>query len=182
MINLWKDKLPFGLKCEEYIKNKFLINNMSMRRIDYNIEPELQRNGIDLILDDGLKIGVRAGNYIRYKKYGKNDILLETWSVFEKNISGWTYTTEADIYITTWWNQEENHLIDGYILYMKKVKPFFIKSEGKQIQNKNEGYTSYSFPIQINKFPTESIQHIYDELNIAINSKNKINISLKYKG
>lgn len=56
-------------------------------------------------------------------RYYNKDILLETISVIERNISGWLYTSQADVIVYCWKNESESNLMPiGYFILLKELR------------------------------------------------------------
>lgn len=165
-----------GLKGEEYFANNFLFNNIKPKRVIFELEPELQRKGIDLIAGN-LKIDIKTRDSLVYAKY--KDILLEKLSVAENNTLGWTYTTESDIVIYGWFNSEEKFFLDGYILYMSIIKDWFknylLNNKYKEIPSINKNYTTICVPFNQSQFPLGSIKQM-NKFDLFKAQKEKINL------
>ncbi|MEM3452495.1 MAG: hypothetical protein QW835_02580 [Candidatus Hadarchaeum sp.] len=118
---LWEARLrPFV--------EKLLIGKI-LHSVSFNERPDLQKSGIDMILQKeapSVEIKIRDHKY-----YAQKDILLETVSVAEERTEGWAYLTKADLIFYIWKTPAGTNLADGYIILIQKLKDWLKQNEHK---------------------------------------------------
>lgn len=97
---------------------RFAISELRQRRTTL----EEQRSGKDYVFE--LKYKSFDVKVRDHKWCARGDILLETFSVVEKKILGWTDTSTADGTIYCWWNANETGLMPTYYLIRIQDKRF----------------------------------------------------------
>lgn len=148
----WEDKLQRRLQT-------VLIQD-SVDRIAFDDAPDKQRAGIDLefSLSEIQTIDTKVRDY-RWAKY--NDIFLETWSVWEEEIPGWFYTTQADAIAYTWKNQAGTNLLEtGYLILMSDTLTEWFNGVIDDYPEKdvpNDGWTTKGRPVPVSDFPEEAL-------------------------
>lgn len=123
---------------------------------------KLQKSGVDVIISTKeVRFDVKCR---RFDVYKWNDILLETVSVVETETPGWLYKSDVVVYV--WENISRTSFIDGYILYLDKIRPWFVEHESKFKQktafserNGNK-WSTLNRAVPIKQFPIGSIQKI----------------------
>lgn len=160
-INNFNDCLKMGVEWEHRIKPKLMkmLVGKALKNINFSDNPEMQRKGIDIILtqkNPTIDLKVRD-----YKYYNCRDILMETISVVETGTPGWLYTSQADLISYVWQTLRGTNLIDGYMLLIQEIRPWFKKNkwafytprdaiserDGRTWHTRNVAVPIYSFPI-----------------------------------
>jgi len=167
MFRDFEDDLLTGNIAEKQIHDKFeQVFIPIIERIIYDPNNKesviLQKAGVDGILSTnavGFDIKCR-----RFETYKYDDILLETVSIREHNIRGWLYKSDVVVYV--WHNISKTSFIDGYILYLDKIVPWFDenkhKFKTKIAFSKRNGvkWSTENKAVPINIFPVGSIKQI----------------------
>ena len=176
--NKWQTCLENGEKWEEKLLEKIsnVLQVLSVKRIDYFINPELQKQGFDgYVFCKEPKIEIKTRKYSAYKY---KDILLETKSIIERNIPGWFYTTKADIVAYVWENDSRTNLIDGYLIFMStKLREWFENNKQKfkvkiaKSESLGETWKTENYAIPINMFPKGTIYRFNPNLDLGKQSK-----------
>lgn len=125
----------------------------------------LQKRGIDLVADNGLKFEVKTQNYDIYKRY-MNTLSVETKSIIENNIPGWCFTCSSD-YIVYVWGSFGHLEIKKITLYdWKQFKEWFKENIEKYPEHKTtskrngEVWHSLYATIPIKDIPKKIMQEI----------------------
>jgi len=167
-----------GEKWEEKLLEKIgnVLQVLSVKRIDYSINPEVQKQGIDgyvFCKNPKIEIKTRKHSAYRYK-----DILLETKSIIERNVQGWFYTTKADIVAYVWENDSRTNLIDGYLIFMSvKLREWFENNKHKfkikkaQSENESDTWETENRAVPIDMFPKGTIYRFNPKLDLGKQSK-----------
>lgn len=114
----WNESLADGVKWEQKLEERLekVLMTTALERISFEDDPEAQLSGIDMVLSqESPKIDVKSRSYIGLRY---DDILIETWSVWEEQIPGWFYTTEADLIARVYENEPGTNLTKGYFIVM----------------------------------------------------------------
>jgi len=155
----FQEQLEFGKRWEEYATERLetLLTSISMRNIDYETEPELQRAGIDSILSRSEpSIDIKTQKY-EYTKTG--NLPIETMSVEEESIPGWFYTSDSDLIVWVYPNQAATNLYQtGYFMPHTEALRDWFNDQINQFTRKripNEGYHTAVRLVPIESFPDE---------------------------
>jgi len=126
-INEWDKTIKMGNQGEELFITTFKgVFEPSLKRIDYGLFPQSQKQGIDIILSkQSVDFDVKSRDY-SYHRY--NDFLIETISVVEDNKPGWIYYTKSQYIVYVWFNKFKTKFIDGYLIHLPQFKVFFDKN------------------------------------------------------
>lgn len=162
----------------EHLKNKieeFLIRH-NIRTISYDIEPEYQKKGFDVVVkceEAGWEAKIRDNRYYKW-----NDILFETLSVKEEGIPGWMYTYESDYLVYCWFNLAKTNLEHrGYVILWKKLidtewfkklpDPHKYRPFTTTTKRKGQKWTTEFFCVPVKDFPKRTIFPFNPRINIA---------------
>jgi hypothetical protein len=168
--NSWKDCLQNGTKWEKKLLEKIgrIIQVKSIQNIKFQTNPEIQRKGIDGIINlSQPKIESKSRSYDYYKF---SDILIETISVIENNKPGWFYTTQADIVAYVWENQSKTNLIDGYLIFITpELRKWFElnKHHFKTKVARSDCWSTENKAVPIKEFPKGTLQRFNPYLDIT---------------
>lgn len=164
--NNWDDCLKMGDKGEELFITTFKgVFEPILKKIDYNLFPQTQKQGVDVLLSNqSVEFDVKSRDYGYYRW---KDILVETVSVVEKQKEGWIYYTRSDYIVYVWFNQSKTKFIDGYLIYLPCFKPFFEKNiltfrQPSDAASRRNGlvWHTQNRIVPINKIPTDCIKRI----------------------
>lgn len=114
----WNESLAEGVKWERKLEERLekVLMTTALERISFEDDPEAQLSGIDMVLSQETpKIDVKSRSHVGLRY---DDILIETWSVWEEQIPGWFYTTEADLIARVYENEPGTNLEEGYFIVM----------------------------------------------------------------
>lgn len=119
--------LKIGTKGEEMFITTFKgVFEPILKKIEYNLFPQSQRQGVDILLSkNSVEFDVKSRDFSYYKW---KDILVETISVIEQDKPGWIYYTKSEYIVYVWFNKLKTKFIDGYLIYLPHFKPFFEKN------------------------------------------------------
>lgn len=155
----FEEQLQFGKKWEKYASERLetLLTSISMKNIDYDADPEMQRAGIDSILSRSQpSIDIKTQQY-EYTKTGNMPI--ETMSVEEKSVPGWFYTSESDLIVWVYPNRAGTNLHrTGYFMpHSDELREWFNHrlDEFTRKRIPNEDYHSAVRLVPIDSFPDE---------------------------
>lgn len=153
------ESLDMGLKWEQILKPRLkqVLVAASLESISFEENPDMQRNGIDMVLQqENPNVDVKArGHYAL--QYG--DILLETWSVWEENKVGWAFKPDIDLVAYVFENEPGTNLKQGYFIVMSdEFRDWFQENADnypeKEAKNGSfGGYTTLNRAVPIEDFP-----------------------------
>jgi len=163
----FNDDLKYGNQAEKQIHDKFeQVFIPIIEQIIYDptnlASVRLQKAGIDGIISTksvGFDIKCR-----RFETYKYEDILLETISIIDSNEPGWLYKSEVVVYV--WSNISKTSFVDGYILYLDKIRPWFevniqtFKTKIAFSERNGMKWSTENKAVPINSFPLGTIYHI----------------------
>jgi hypothetical protein len=111
------EQLSFGKEWEERFSRELedLLLSVSVQNIDYDENPDLQRAGIDSILQQKsptIQIKTQSHEYAH-----SSNLPFETMSVEEESVPGWIYTETADLIVWVFPNKPAtNFYKQGYLM------------------------------------------------------------------
>jgi len=165
--------LKLGGCGELYVEKHFsmLLRNIILERVsaitfDYDtpIGKKNQKEGKDgIVTMEPISIEVKT----RDKKY--NDILLETMSDVGNKVSGWFFSSKADVIVYLW----ECPPIDGYVIMMDMARDWFPDEESlkefgfRYVTTSNwrgEGYSTRFVCVPFNMFPDGCLINIKNNI------------------
>ena len=133
----------------------------SIELYDYENNKEKQLAGIDGISRAEITYDVKTRDYSFYRF---KDILLEVMLDNRVNYLGWLYTSEADIIIYLWYNNNRSSFVDGYILFLNEIRKWYRNQHSKPILTETTlpglKFKTVSVVIPIEKFPACCLQRI----------------------
>lgn len=172
--------LQTGKRAEELFITTFKgVFEPVLKKIEYDLFPESQRQGVDVLLS---KKSVEFDVKVRDNWcYGLKDILVETVSVRETNKPGWIYTNTSSYIVYLWWNTLKTRFVDGYLIYLPHFKPFFKQNinlfkqppdaktrRGNQVwHTQNRIVPIYKIPINCIKQVDMSLLGVKDQLLLS---------------
>ena len=144
-IHKFDEELEYSLDAEEskYLDSVYKQTFPELKDIEFMETREEQRKGIDkkLYFENGATITFEE----KKRRVAYGDILLEIWSVWEKRIEGWLYTSQAD-YISYFIPSSQKL----YILPLLLIRKAWTRNQEqwtdqyRELRAKNEGYTTLS--------------------------------------
>lgn len=153
------ESLGMGLKWEQVLKERLekVLLATGLESISFEEKPDKQRSGIDLVLQqENPNVDVKArGNYAL--QFG--DILLETWSVWEKTKRGWAFKPDIDLVAYVFENEAGTNLVKGYFIVMSdEFRDWFQENATNYPEKEAEnssfgGYTTLNRAVPIEDFP-----------------------------
>lgn len=164
-IHKFDDELLYSLDLEEskYLDSVYKQIFPGLEDIRFIETRAEQRKGMDkrLHFENGATITFEE----KKRRVAYGDILLEIWSVWEKRIEGWLYTSHAD-YISYFIPSSQKL----YILPLLLLRKAWARNQEqwtdqyRELRAKNEGYTTISRAIPTNVL----LSAIQREMDISI--------------
>lgn len=153
------ESLDMGLKWERILKPKLekVLLATSLESISFEENPDMQRSGIDLVLQqENPNVDVKAREHDALQ-YG--DILIETHSVYEKGELGWAFKPAIDLVAYVFENEAGTNLEEGYLIVMSdEFRDWFQENATnypeKEADNSSfGGYTTLNRAVPMEDFP-----------------------------
>lgn len=157
-INVWDFSLEVGLKGEEIVRDKLesFITKVNLKRFDYNLFPEIQKEGIDQLAElEKASFDVKTRLFYAFQY---NDILLELKT---GDKLGWFYTSKADYIAYVIFNRQKTDLVTGYLIaiHNPRLREFVDKNldiyshKTAYSENKGQRWVTDNLAIPISDFP-----------------------------
>lgn len=155
----FEEDLNFGKKWERIASNRLreLLPSFSIDNVDYERRPELQRAGIDTILQrDEPTLDIKTQ---RYKHTDTGNLPIEVWSDETGSTPGWFYTSTADLIVWVYENRAGTNLYKrGYFMpHSDALVEWFNDRYGDyhRIKKDNGDWTTVCRLVPIDDFPDE---------------------------
>jgi len=124
-----------------------------VRALPYETNKRSQKRGIDCVLEPTVpRIAIDIKT--RTSKYNKcDDVAVETWSMYEKNVKGWAWTSESDVILYGWFGDESMTWLSDLCfirtaVLKKRLEKYYstwkIKYEEKATPNGRAGVIKYN--------------------------------------
>lgn len=159
----FSEDLEFGLKWEREATDRLneLLLSVRATNIDYSDRPELQRAGIDGIMQkEQPSFDIKCQ---RHKYADSPNLPIEIHSVVEKGELGWFYTADSDMVVWIFPNKANTNLYHkGYLMPLHDGLRDWVRENNDQFrrfEKANSGqygdYTTEGYLIPIDEFPEE---------------------------
>jgi len=152
-INNFQTDLEYSLlERENIIFNNFYyrvfpgLEHIEIVNFNTDFGKKLQKSGVDKILC--FKSGYTLSIDEKKRREVYSDILLETWSVWEKRIRGWLYTCQCEYIVYVKMPIRKIYLLPVFLLKSVWMKNGLLwLNKYKNITAKNNGYVTKSVAI-----------------------------------
>lgn len=146
----WEDEL------KDRLRNKLM--SMSLEQVRFEEDPDMQRRGIDQVLEqDTANFDIKVRDH-KYANAG--DILLETVSVVEQDIDGWFYSSDSDVVVYVFENESGGNLCKGYFIIITEALREWFEERKYRFQpvfamsiRNGEKWETKSRVVPVNSFP-----------------------------
>lgn len=153
------ESLEMGVGWEKEFADRLesILITRGLEGVSFADDPAAQRDGIDLVLQqDRPTVDLKTR---RHYALQFNDILLETWSVWEQRKRGWVFNEATDLVVYIFENRDGSDAEEGYFIALDDEFQEWFEAHEEDYPRKEAdnssfgGYTTVNRAVPMEEFP-----------------------------